>query len=275
MTHTIGFIGSGNMASSLIGGLLSSSANGVDAEQIIVFDPSREKVDALVKKFSVRAAQDNQSLVSQADTVVIAVKPQVLQKVLEPLRDEFAQSSPLIVSVVAGIKGESIEAWLQKPYSIVRVMPNTPALVGAGASGMHANSRVTDQQRRTTETLMNAVGLSAWVESEQDIDSVTALSGSGPAYFMLFIQELVEAAVNAGMQESTAKTLAVQTAMGAAKLVSSSDQPIQTLIDNVTSPGGTTEQALKSFANSGLSQTVNTAFDAAKRRSEELAQELA
>ena len=275
MNQIIGFVGSGNMASSLIGGLLSCDIEGINGEQILVFDPSTDKVDALVEKFDVRRANDNESLVLESDVVVIAVKPQAMQSVLQPLGGAFRESSALIVSIVAGITSASIEAWLQAPCAIARVMPNTPALVGSGASGMYANKRVTDSQRATTETLMNAVGLSVWVNSEDDIDTVTALSGSGPAYFMLFIQSLVDAAMQAGLEETAAKTLAVQTAMGAAELVCASDQSIQTLIDNVTSPGGTTEQALLSFNQSNLKQAVRDAFDAAKHRSQELARELA
>jgi len=272
---TIGFIGCGNMASSLIGGLLSAKSCEFDSKQVIIFDPSREKVDALVEKFAVRSAKDNKDLVLQADIVVIAVKPQVMQAVLTPLREEFKQALPLIVSVVAGITSTSIENWLQHTYPIVRVMPNTPALVGAGASGLHANERVSEQQRNDTQQLLETVGVTAWTNTEQEIDSVTALSGSGPAYFMLFIQGLVEAATNAGLDETTAQRLAVQTAIGAAELVSQSDEPIQTLIDNVTSPGGTTEQALQAFAKCDFKRNIETAFTAAKRRSEELAQELA
>jgi len=274
VNQIIGFIGSGNMASSLIGGMLSCDIDGLTGEQILVFDPSTDKVDALVEKFGVRRANDNQSLVLESDVVVIAVKPQVMQSVLQPLGEAFRESSALIVSIVAGITSASIESWLQVPCAIARVMPNTPALVGAGASGMLANERVSASQRATTETLMNAVGLSVWVNSEDDIDTVTALSGSGPAYFMLFIQSLVDAAIHAGLEESAAKTLAAQTAIGAAELVSASDQSIQTLIDNVTSPGGTTEQALLSFNQSNLKQAVREAFNAAKHRSKELAREL-
>jgi len=153
-------------------------------------------------------------------------------------------------------------------------MPNTPALIGQGASGLYANDRVNDEQRVVASQLVNAVGSSAWVDKENDIDSITALSGSGPAYFMLFIQSLIESAVNAGLEPEAAKTLAVKTASGAAALIDSSDLPLQTLIDNVTSPGGTTEQALLSFERSNLKGVVDSAFNAAKNRSEEMAKEL-
>ena len=153
-------------------------------------------------------------------------------------------------------------------------MPNTPALVGTGASGLFANSSVSPQQSQTAEQLMQAVGVTAWVKSDADIDSVTALSGSGPAYFILFIKSLIEAGTAAGLEENTARDLAIATASGAANLIRSSDEELQTLIENVTSPKGTTEQALKKLHELGLPHTVRQAFDAAKRRSEELAKEL-
>lgn len=260
------------MASSLIGGLVAEPQT--EAENLWVFEPSAEKSGALVKEFGINAARDNAELIANVDIVVIAVKPQVLQQVLEPLTNSVAAKKPLIISVVAGISATSIEKWLGAELAIVRVMPNTPALIGMGACGLYANQRVSEDQKNATELLFNAVGISAWVESEQDIDSVTALSGSGPAYFMLFLQGLIESAEAAGLKPETAKALAVQTAAGAAQLVSSSDLPLQTLIDNVTSPNGTTERALESFNNNDLKSLVNEAFEAAHTRSQELAKEL-
>ena len=264
------------MAASLIGGLLGKGGQSatLSADRIMVFEPNAERAAQLHEEFGVTIAADNDTLVRQSDIIVIAIKPQVMKQALSPLVAAFAESNPLIVSIVAGITVASILQWLQGDYAVVRIMPNTPALVGAGASGMYANSQVEDSQRELAAQLMNAVGTSAWVASENDIDSVTALSGSGPAYFMLFIQGLIDAGVKAGLEEDTAKQLAVQTAAGAAALVASSDKSLQVLIDNVTSPGGTTEQALKSFEQTELKRIVGEAFDAAKRRSEELAAEL-
>jgi len=260
------------MASSLIGGLISNGS--FRADQVYLFEPNADKSESLSREFGITALASNQAVVARADIVVVAVKPQVLQSVLTPLADVFKSHSPLIVSIVAGITANSIEQWLQSEQAVVRVMPNTPALVGVGASGLYANQRVSTQQKQVAEQLMNAVGYSAWVPSEGDIDSITALSGSGPAYFMLFIQGLVEASVRAGLDEKTAKQLAIQTAAGAAELVAQSDESLQTLIDNVTSPGGTTERALLSFAESNLKGITGEAFDAAKTRSEQLAKEL-
>lgn len=272
MDQTIGFIGGGNMACSLIGGLINGGV--VNAKQIYVFEPNSEKCNELKSQFGIRIAQSNEQLIEQCSVVVIAVKPQILRAVLSPLASSFKEKSPLIVSIVAGITASSIEQWLEGQYAIVRVMPNTPALVGQGASGLYANSNVSEEQRSASTQLMNAVGASAWVAKESDIDSITALSGSGPAYFMLFIQSLIESAIKAGLEPDAAKELAVKTASGTAALIESSDLPLQTLIDNVTSPGGTTEQALLSFARSDLKSVVASAFNAAKNRSEELAKEL-
>ena len=272
MNTKLGFIGGGNMAASLIGGLLS---NGLFTPlQIIVFEPDQDRAKQLEQDFSIRLASDNAQLVSLVETVVIAVKPQVLKQVLTPLQNSVSASRPLLISIVAGITSDSIEQWLDTPLSIVRVMPNTPSLIGQGASGAYANSRVTAAQRSVAESLMNAVGCCRWVENQSDIDAVTALSGSGPAYFMLFIQALIESSVAAGIEPDTAKKLAIATAQGAAGLIEQSDVEIQQLIDNVTSPNGTTEAALNSFKQSNFSHIVATAFTAAKSRSEELAKEL-
>lgn len=261
------------MAASLIGGLVSKGD--IDAQNISVFEPDLHKAQALATQLGIHASKSNEELMARSSIVVIAVKPQILQAVLSPIATLFREHKPLIISVVAGITSGTIEAWLDSQFAIVRVMPNTPALIGQGASGLFANPRVSEEQKTVTSAIANAVGLSAWVDNENDIDSITALSGSGPAYFMLFIQGLIEAGEAAGLSAETAKSLAVQTAIGAAKLVSSSDLPLQTLIDNVTSPKGTTEQALLSFQDSNLKGIVGQAFNAAKRRSEELAKELA
>ena len=263
------------MASSLIGGLLNANSDiKVAPENLMVFEPNLEKATELKSQFKIKLANDNYELINHADVVVLAVKPQVLENVLKPLADAFKESKPLIVSIAAGITISSIEHWLNDAYAVVRVMPNTPALVGAGASGLYANERVSQEQRHVTEALLNAVGMSRWVNHEPDIDAVTALSGSGPAYFMLFINSLIEAGQAAGLDHATAKALAVATASGSAKLIEESNQPLQTLIDNVTSPGGTTEQALKSFHSDKLPAIIGAAFESARVRSKELADQL-
>lgn len=268
----IGFIGGGNMATSLIGGLI---ANGdVPPKNISLFEPNSDRLTELVNKFGISPADGNESLAETCDVLVIAVKPQIMNKVLEPLAGSFKNNNPLIVSVAAGILVNSIEKWLDQELPVVRVMPNTPALIGKGAAGLFANTRVSAEQRALTTQMMKSIGVASWVKSESDIDSITALSGSGPAYFMLFIQGLIESSVKAGIDADTAKTLAVQTALGTAELINSSELDLQTLIDNVTSPNGTTEQALKSFVNQDLKGSIQSAFDAARIRSEQLAKEL-
>lgn len=273
MENKIGFIGGGNMASSLIGGLRNAQLNKID--EVVVFEPNQERAAELQSQFSVSLADDNEQLITHCSVVVIAVKPQVLKTILQPLASAALANKPLIISIVAGIQLESIEQWLGGEHAVVRAMPNTPALVAAGATGLYANPQVSEQQRTFAQALLNTVGITSWVDTEQDIDSVTALSGSGPAYFMLFIQSLIDAGVAAGLGPETAKALAVQTATGSAKLIESSDLDIQTLINNVTSPGGTTQSALQSFENDQLTDVVHRAFEAARHRAIELGDELA
>lgn len=270
ISKEIGFIGGGNMAASLIGGLL---ANGASANKLSVFEPNQERSAWLVDTFGINTVESNTALVNRCDALLIAVKPQLMSNVLSPLADSFKSRQPLIVSIAAGIMVKSIQGWLGGNYSVVRVMPNTPAMLGAGASGLYASETTSEQQKQLAETLLNAVGIVSWVNSEQDIDSVTALSGSGPAYFMLFYQALIEAAEAAGLDSKTATALTLQTAIGAAKMVEQSDDSIQQLIKNVTSPGGTTEQALKTLNDADISGIIKAAFGSARTRSAELAEQ--
>jgi len=239
MQHlTIGFIGAGNMASAMIGGLVGKQLKG---KQIVVYDPSADNLQKLNVQFGVETCDSNEALVSKSDVVVIAVKPQVMQNVLAPLKSAFASKQPLIISIAAGIPCGHMTEWLGQEHSIVRVMPNTPALIGAGASGLYANDLVSNEQKDIAETLLNAAGSSAWVQSEEDIDAVTALSGSGPAYFMLFVKSLIDSGIEAGLDQDAATSLALQTCEGSAKLMRESDDSIAELINKVTSPNGTTE----------------------------------
>jgi len=267
----IAFIGGGNMASAILGGLIK---NGYDSQSILVSDPSQDKLDELAKTFSVQTNTDNQAVIQQADVVVLAVKPQVMQQVISPLKDVLLSKQPLIISVAAGISLESLSNWTDPKLSIVRCMPNTPALVQQGACGLLANQNVSDGQKQLTNDILNAVGLSVWVNSELELDAVTALSGSGPAYFFLFIESMISAGVALGLSQDTAKTLALQTALGAATMASTSEFEPAQLRKNVTSPNGTTEQAILSFQKQGLESTVKTAMEAAFNRSIELSKEL-
>ena len=267
----IGFIGAGNMASAMIGGL---SAVGVDSTNLFIFDPNQKNCQKLVNDYGVTSCASNEYLVKKCDVIILAVKPQAMQSVLAPLTDTFNEQSPLLISVAAGVSCQHIETWLNGKFAIVRVMPNTPALVNAGASGLFANGRVNTEQKELSFELLKAIGSAIWVENEEDINAVTALSGSGPAYFMLFIQLLVESGIKAGLEPDAAMQLATKTCSGTAKLIQQSDVEITQLIKNVTSPNGTTEAALNSFADHQFPDVIAKAFQAALNRSVELGKEM-
>lgn len=272
MQQNIVFIGAGNMATSLIGGMVKQ---GVNAQQIWASDPHQENLDRLSNEFGIQTTQDNNQAIQNADVLVLAVKPQVMKSVLQASQAQLAHKQPLIISIAAGITLNSLETWSGTQLPIVRCMPNTPALIQQGASGLFANSVVTDQQKSLTESILNAVGISLWVKSEQDIDSVTAVSGSGPAYYFMVMEAMIEAGTKLGLTEDSARKLTLQTALGAAQMANESDVAPAELRRRVTSPGGTTEQAIKTFEEQGLRQIFNQAIQAAAKRSEELARELA
>jgi pyrroline-5-carboxylate reductase len=272
MNHQhIGFIGGGNMASSLIGGLIS---NGYPNNKITVSDLDTEKLQQLNTQFGVHTELDSVILAHKVDIIVLAVKPQHMQAVAQLISSSTQENRPLIVSIAAGIREVSLENWLGGNLPIVRCMPNTPALVKTGATGLHANSHVSDEQRNITESVLRAVGLTVWVENEQELDTVTALSGSGPAYFFLVMEALEKAAVDAGLDQKTAQLLTQETALGAAKMALESSESAATLRHHVTSPGGTTEAALGVLEEQGLRGIFHEAVFAAKKRSEELSDEL-
>jgi pyrroline-5-carboxylate reductase len=261
------FIGGGNMARSLVGALIRS---GVPASTIAVAEPDAALRDALARDFGIAAHADNARAIDGASTIVLAVKPQVLADVCASLRTTLAESRPLIVSIAAGIRVEQIETWLGK-LPIVRAMPNTPALVGAGASGLFANALVDGDARARAEALLGAAGKTAWIDDESLMDVVTALSGSGPAYFFLLVEALEDAAVNAGLPRETARTLASQTCLGAGRMLAESDDAPSTLRARVTSPGGTTAAALDAFEAGDFRKLVENAVDAAIERGRTLA----
>lgn len=264
----IAFIGGGNMAYSLIGGLL---AEDFGAENLCISDPDMGKLDSLRQDFGVQVSQDNQACISDADVVVLAVKPQVLQPVATDLAPGLAARKPLIISVAAGIRIEALGRWLGQGLPIVRAMPNTPALVRTGASGLCANSHVSREQRDLAESILRAVGLAIWVDEEQQMDVVTALSGSGPAYFFLVMEALQKAAEHHGLSAETARLLTLQTAFGAAKMALESSEEPGLLRARVTSPGGTTEQAINALQSGGIETLFDQAIVAAANRSRELA----
>lgn len=267
----ISFIGGGNMATSLIGGLL---AQGINPQQVSVSDPSEEQQAKLKKDFAIATFGDNNAAIKDADVVVIAVKPQVMQQVIEPLKEQLAEQQPLIISIAAGITIDSIQTWVGDQHAVVRCMPNTPSLIQLGASGLFANSNTSDEQKKLAENILSAVGIVEWVDQEKLIDAVTAVSGSGPAYYFLMMEAMINAGEKLGLDKETAAKLTMQTALGAAQMALSSDVDVAELRRRVTSPNGTTEQAINSFENDQLRDVVERALNAADKRSEELAKEL-
>lgn len=268
---SIGFIGAGNMANSLIRGLL---AQGVDKSLLLAADIDTDKLRSLTQACDIGSAS-NQQIAGTADVIVLAVKPQVMRAVCTGLDLADRQSQPLVVSIAAGITIANLESWLGDACALVRCMPNTPALIGKGASGLYAGGNVTAQQKQMAENIMAAVGLSIWVDAESDIDTVTAVSGSGPAYFFLFMEAMGQAATDMGLSGELARQLVYQTALGASELAITSDDDIAELRRKVTSPGGTTEAAVNRFEAGELRKLVGDALKAARDRSVELADEFA
>jgi pyrroline-5-carboxylate reductase len=267
--QSICFIGAGNMASSLIGGMI---ANQVPALSITACDINEDQLNSLKERYGINVSTDNLSSVQAADVVILAVKPQVMSLVCEPLAILSSEESRLFISIAAGVTGASINRWMGGNRAVVRCMPNTPALLQLGATGLYANENVGTEQRSTAEAILQAVGITLWVDEEKDLDAVTAVSGSGPAYFFYFIECLEAAGVKMGLSAETSAKLARQTALGAASMALNSD--VVTLREQVTSKKGTTEQAILSFQNNNLKHLVEIATAAAQRRSQELSSEL-
>ncbi len=270
-TGNISFIGGGNMARSLIGGLV---ADGCDPATIWVSDNNDEQRLQLQRQFQIHTSDSNIEAANAADILILAVKPQVMRSVTAELCESVQRKKPLVISIAAGLRETDINRWLGGNVAIVRAMPNTPSLIQTGATALYANPQVSAAQRNSAETILRAVGLALWVNEEKMMDAVTALSGSGPAYFFLFIEALEEAARGLGLAEKTAQLLALQTAFGATKMALESSEDCATLRKRVTSPGGTTEQAIRTFEEGQLRELVAKALTAAAHRSEELAQQL-
>jgi pyrroline-5-carboxylate reductase len=264
---TIGFIGAGNMASALIEGLL---ARGVGPDRLWASDTAGDKLAMLAAK-GVHTTGDNGEVVQACSIIVLAVKPQALAAVLQPLQPVLRTRAVLLISIAAGIPVQSLQAWTHPQQAIVRCMPNTPALVLAGASGLFANAAVSAAQKAGAESLLQAVGVTCWLDHEEQLDAVTALSGSGPAYFFLLIEAMQAAGTRLGLPAAVARQLCLQTALGAAKLALASDVDAAELRRRVTSPGGTTEAAIRQFDMDGFSAMVDRALTQAAARSKELA----
>jgi pyrroline-5-carboxylate reductase len=267
----ITFIGCGNMGRSLIGGLI---ANGLSVNAITGTDVNAEQRQTTASQFNIEVLEDNQQAVKDADVVVLAVKPQSMQDTLEPIKGTLSLEKPLLISIAAGIKLSDLGKWAGEDLAIVRAMPNTPALIQAGATALCANEYTNKTQRDLAEGIMRSVGLALWLDDEALMDAVTALSGSGPAYYFLIMEAMEKAATHLGLPQDQARILTLQTAFGAAKMALESTHDAESLRKQVTSPGGTTEQALNVLMNGGIEDLFREALEAAQKRSAELATSL-
>lgn len=264
----IAFIGAGNMATSLVGGML---ARGFDASQLTMTDISGERLQQLKAQYGVAVTGSNADAARDADVILLAVKPQQMAEVCAGLAPALQGRQPLVVSIAAGIPIAKIQGWLGGNVAVVRCMPNTPALVQMGATGLYASAQVNAAQRALAQSMLDAVGIALWLDSEDQIDAVTALSGSGPAYFFLVMEAMIAAGRALGLDENMSRQLTLQTALGAAQMaITSSDDPAE-LRRKVTSPGGTTQAALNVFEAAQTRDIFLKALLAARDRSRELA----
>jgi pyrroline-5-carboxylate reductase len=272
MEKKIAIIGAGNMGTSLLGGLI---AKNYPPEKICISDPSIEKLTYLQEKFHVQINTDNLAAIKIADIVIFAVKPQIFPEVAKELAELISQSTVLVISIAAGVTVERMQEWINEKTAIVRAMPNMPTLIGCGASALFANKHVSALQKTEAEGILGAVGITVWLEEEKLMDAVTALSGSGPAYFFLMMQALREAGEKLGLPANIANILTLQTAYGAARMACENQKNAESLVQlrqAVTSRGGTTEKAIKILESANFNQIIYEAVFAAKERAAELGQ---
>lgn len=256
------------MAISLISGLI---ANQYPVDCITVAEPDADKLNLHQQTFGIHTHTDNNVAIANSDVIVLAVKPQILQDVCRQIAQVVQEKQPLIISIAAGIRSTDIDRWLGKERALVRCMPNTPALLQAGATGLYANEKVSPQQRNIADQILSAAGITLWVSEEPLLDAVTAVSGSGPAYFFLLIEAMQQAGQELGLDADTAQKLSLQTALGAARMATESDDDPTALRNKVTSKGGTTEAAINYFNNNGFQSLVSKALKSANDRATELA----
>ena len=264
----ISFIGGGNMASALIGGLAGKLTAGAN---IHVVDINAEALQKLEQQFSVATSQNIDNAIEKSDVIVLAVKPQQMKSVVSQLEPFI--SSQLVLSIAAGIRAADLSRWMNGHAAIVRTMPNTPALIGKGITGMVALQGVSTQQKEAADAILRAVGQTVWLDDEALLDPVTAVSGSGPAYVFYFIEAMQQAAQEMGLSAEQGKQLAIATFTGASELAAQSSDPIEVLRDRVTSKGGTTYAALTSMEASGIKEAIGRAMKAASARGKEMGEE--
>jgi pyrroline-5-carboxylate reductase len=269
--NRIAFIGGGNMATALIAGMIR---HGAQPGGIAVAEPRAEALQELTRQYGVATYTDNLDAAEGAGILVLAVKPQMMAEVCRALRPVVQKYRPLIISIAAGIRISQLERWFDAALAVVRCMPNTPAMFGAGATGLFANGRVSAPQRAEAQHVLDAAGLTVWVPEEDHLDIVTALSGSGPAYFFLMVEALENAAFSQGLSREAARSLAAQTALGAGRMLVESGESAASLRQKVTSPNGTTQAALDSFRADHFPAMVARAVDAARQRAIQLSEDM-
>jgi pyrroline-5-carboxylate reductase len=268
----VAFVGSGNMSRSIISGLVSTN---YQSKNIIASNPTIAKLNKLKSEYGIQVTQDNLATVEFAKVVILSVKPQVMPQVLKEI-SSCDLSDKLIISVAAGFKTENISKHLhsnntRKNIAIIRAMPNTPALIGVGATGLFATKEVSSQQKLIAESIFESVGETTWIENESDMDTVTAISGSGPAYFLFMMESMLEQAMAAGLSQEQARNLIIQTAKGTAILAQkSSKQSLTEMRNAVTSPGGTTAAAIEHLTQQNFQKIIKGAVNAAIERGKEL-----
>ena len=268
-TTKIAILGAGNMGTSLLGGLI---ANHYSPKNIFVTDTDSHKLEQLQKQFQVQTSTDNKTAVQNAEVVILAVKPQTIASVTKEIAPAIQQKKPLVISIAAGVRANSLQKILGENIPIVRCMPNTPALIGCGASALFANTQVSPEQRDLAESILRAVSVIVWLDDEKQMDAITALSGCGPAYFFLVMESLQSAAEKMGLSADVARLLTQQTALGAARMALESEFSVAQLRQKVASPGGSTERALQVLEDGKIRDLFAKALFAAKTRSEELAE---
>ncbi len=269
MNTSIRFFGAGNMATALLKGLIT---RGFQCEKIALSDPNAHQLEFLSSQYQVKTTPKNTEFITGFDVFILAVKPQIVM----PLLDEIKQALPseaLVISIAAGITIKQITDKIGNHWPVVRCMPNTPAIVHAGATALYANEAVTEKQKKRAHTIMSAIGMNIWLTQEEQLNAVTALSGSGPAYFFLIMEKMIETGIKMGLTPDIAKQLCLQTALGAAQLAITSEESPAVLRKNVTSPNGTTEKAIQTLEKYDIGLIFEEALFAAQQRAKDLSQE--
>lgn len=259
------------MARALMLGLI---AVGYSPTKLTASNPPNDELQVFQQQFGIRLVHDNCEAVQGADIVILAVKPNVLPQVCKEIKDRIIRTQPLIISIAAGVTTRALSRYLGSSLAMIRAMPNTPAAVSAGATGLFSNEKTTTEQKNQAEALFRAVGITVWVDNENEMDLITAVSGSGPAYYFLMMEAMQETAQRMGLKSKSARLLSLQTVLGAARLAMESQHDVSELRRSVTSPHGTTEAAIRVFEQGKLKQLFEDAVGAAFRRARELAQEI-